>query len=70
MGLSIGTPGRDGRFHEAGAGVEFREAVARAGDEAEDLGARVEEVEELRDEEQAERLGEVAEDADDGEYHA
>lgn len=70
MGLAIGTPGRDGWFHETGAGVEFREAVARAGDEAEDLGARVEEVEELRDEEQAERLGEVAEDADDGEDHS
>lgn len=70
VGLSIGAPGRDGRLHETGASVEFREAVTRAGDEAEDLGARVEEVEELRDEEQAERLGEVAEDADDGEDHA
>lgn len=70
MGLSVRAPGRDGGLHKAGAGVEFWEAVARAGNEAEDLRAGVEEVEELRDEEQAERLGEVAEDADDGEDHA
>lgn len=70
MRLSIGGPGGDGGLEEAGAGVELWEAVARAGDEAEDLGARVEEVEELGDEQEAERLGEVAEDADDGEDHA
>lgn len=68
--LSIGRPGRDGGLEEAGAGVELGQTVARAGDEAEDLWARVEEVEELGDEEEAERLGEVAEDADDGEDHA
>lgn len=44
--------------------------MAWAGNEAEDLGTRVEEVEELGDEQEAERLGEVAEDADDGEDHA
>lgn len=44
--------------------------MARTGDEAEDLGGRVEEVEDLRYEEEAEGFGEVAEDTDDGEYHA
>jgi hypothetical protein len=44
--------------------------VARAGDEAEDLRARVEEVEDLGDEKKAERLGEMAENTDNGEDHA
>lgn len=54
--LPFGRPGGDGRFEEASAGVEAWESVARTGDEAEDLGAGVEEVEDLRDEEEAERL--------------
>ncbi|TFB03297.1 hypothetical protein CCMA1212_004231 [Trichoderma ghanense] len=68
--LAVGRPGGDGGLEEAGAGVELWQAMARAGDEAEDLGRGVEEVEELGHEEEAERLGEVAEDADDGEDHA
>ena len=68
--LAAGGPGRDRGLEEAGAGVEARHAVSRAGHEAEDLGRRVGKVEELRDEQEAERLGEVAEDADDGKDHA
>ncbi|KAF1737541.1 hypothetical protein CRV24_003161 [Beauveria bassiana] len=49
---------------------EAGHAVARARDEAKDLRRRVGKVEELRDEQEAERLGEVAEDADDGKDHA
>lgn len=44
--------------------------MARTRDEAEDLGGRVEEVEDLGYEEEAESFGEVAEDTDDGEDHA
>ncbi len=44
--------------------------MAGTGDEAEELRGGVDEVEDLGDEEQEERLGEVAEDADDGEDHA
>lgn len=68
--LAVGGPGGDRGLEEAGAGVEARKAVAGAGDELEDLGYRVEEVEDLGHEEEAEGLGEVAEDADDGEDHA
>ena len=70
VGLAVGGPGGDGGLEEAGAGVEAREAVARAGDETEDLGYRVEKVENLRNEEEAEGLGEVAENRYDGEDHA
>lgn len=70
VGLSLGRPGRGGWLEKAGAGVEAGETMARARDEAEDLGAGVEEVEDLGHEEQAERLGEVAQYADDGEDHA
>lgn len=69
VGLAILGPGGDGGLHESRAGVETGQAVTGAGDEAEDLGARVEEVEDLGCEEEAEGLGEVAEDADDGEDH-
>ena len=44
--------------------------MSRAGDEVEDLGTRVEEVENLGDEQQAEGFGEVAKYAYDGEDHA
>lgn len=54
--LALGAPGGDAGFEEAGAGVELGEAVAGAGDEAEDLRGGVEEVEELGDEEEAESL--------------
>ena len=63
-------PFGDGGFEEAGAGVEAREAVARTRDEAEELRGGVGEVEELGDEEEQQGLGEVAEDANDGEDHA
>lgn len=70
MRLAAVGPGRDRGLEEAGAGVEAGHAVARAGDETKDLGHRVGKVEELRDEEETECLGEVAEDADDGKDHA
>lgn len=68
--LATGRPGGDGRLHETGARVEAREAVARARDKTKELGRRVSRVGDLRNEEEAEGLGEVAEDADGGEDHA
>ena len=65
-----GIPRGDGGFEQAGARVESGETVARTGDQAEELRGGVDEVEDLRDEEEEERFGEVAEDADDGEDHA
>ena len=44
--------------------------MARAGNQTEDLGGRVEEVEDLGYEEEAEGFGKVAKDADNGEHHA
>jgi hypothetical protein len=70
MGLAGGGPDGDGRLEKACAGVEVREAVARAGDEAEELRSGVEKVEELGNEKEAECLGEVAEDTDDGKDHS
>ncbi|KAG7149610.1 hypothetical protein HYQ46_001466 [Verticillium longisporum] len=70
VGLGVARPGGDAGLEEAGAGDEARQAVAGAGDEAEELGCRVEKVGELGHEQEAERLGEVAEDADGGEDHA
>ena len=63
-------PFGDGRFEQARAGVESGQAVARTGDQAEELRGRVEEVEDLGDEEEEQGFGEVAQDADDGEDHA
>lgn len=63
-------PRGDGGFEEIGVGVVVGETVARAGDQVEELRDAVEEVEGLGDEEEEERLGEVAEDAADGEDHA
>ena len=48
----------------------MRQAVARAGDQAEELGHAVEEVEDLRDQQQDQGLGEVAKDGDHDEDHA
>lgn len=59
MRLAVGCPGGHGGFEEAGSGVEFWKAVAWAGDEAEYLGGRVKEVKDLRNEEEAQRFGEV-----------
>lgn len=44
--------------------------MARAGDEAKELGDRVAKVEDLGDHEEQQRLGKVAEDGDDDEHHA
>lgn len=44
--------------------------MARAGDESEELWAREDEVDDLWDEEQEERLAKVTEDANDCERHA
>ena len=44
--------------------------MARARDQAEDLGCRVEEVEDLGNQQKRKRLGEVAQNTDDGEDHA
>lgn len=43
--------------------------MSRTGDQAEQLGRRVEEVEDLRDDEEQQGFAEVAEDGDDGEHH-
>lgn len=67
--LAVGGPGRDGGVQETRAGVELGQSVAGARHEAKDLGARVEEVENLGHEQQTQRLGKVAEDADDGKDH-
>ena len=67
--LAVGGPGSRRGLEEPCAGVEAREAMAGTGDEAEDLGHGIEEVEDLGDEEEAEGLGEVAEDADDSKHH-
>lgn len=70
MWLSFSRPGRDGGFEEARACVEAGEAMAGTGDEAEDLGTRVEKVEDLGDKEETESLGEVTEDTNNGKDHA
>lgn len=49
-GGTFGWPDRDAWFEEAGFVVEMREAVARAGDEFQELGDGVDEVEDLGDE--------------------
>lgn len=54
----------------ADLGVEAREAVARARDDLEELGQGQEEVEDLREKEEDERLGEVAVDAQHRKSHA
>jgi len=69
-GLAVWRPDGDGGLEQTGAGVEAREAMAGAGDEAEDLGRRVDEVEDLGEQHQHQRLAEVAQDAHDDEDHA
>lgn len=69
-GLPLGRPGRDRGLEQAGPRVEPGQAVARAGDDVEQLGRRVKEVGDLRDQQQHEGLAEVAQDADDDEDHA
>lgn len=59
-----------GRFHEAGAGIEGREAMAGTGHEFDELGQGVDEVEGLGQEQQQQGLAKVAEDGDGGEEHA
>lgn len=48
-GLPLGRPGRDRGLEQARPRVEPGQAVARAGDDVEQLGRRVEEVGDLRD---------------------
>lgn len=69
-GLAIRRPDGHGGLEQAGAGVEAGHAMARAGDEAEDLGAGVGKVGNLGHKQEDEGLGEVAEDADDDKDHA
>ena len=69
-GLPLGRPGGDGGLEQPRAGVEPGQAVARAGDDVEELGRRVEEVGDLGDQQQHEGLAKVAQDADDDEDHA
>jgi hypothetical protein len=69
-GLLLRGPWRHRWLEEAGPSVKLRKAVSRARDEVENLGTRVEKVEDLRDEQQAEGFGEVTEYANDGEDHA
>lgn len=68
--VEVGLPARHRGLEQAGARVEVRQAVARARDQAEELGHRVAEVEDLRDHEEQEGLGEVAENGYDDEDHA
>ena len=58
------------RLGEMGAHGIPRHAMPRAWDQAEQLGARQDEIENLRQEEQEKCLGEVCLDADDRESHA
>ena len=57
-------------LQQAGPRVEPRQPVPRTRDHAKQLRGRIDEVEDLRHEEQEERLAEVAHNADDGEDHA
>lgn len=68
--VEVDLPARHRGLEQAGAGVEVRQAVARTRDQAEELGDRVAKVEDLRDHEEQEGLGEVAEDGHDDEDHA
>lgn len=70
MGLALGGPGGYRGFEETGSGVELWETVARAGNQAKDLRCRVEEVEDLRNQEETQGLGKMAENTDDGENHS
>ena len=58
------------RSHQSGRLVESRQSVSWAGQEFGDLERRVHKVEDLRHEQQQQRLAEVAEDRDDGKDHA
>lgn len=63
------SPAGDAGLQQAGAGVEVGQSVPRARHQLEELRDAVEEVEDLRNQEEHERLGEVAEDANGGEHH-
>lgn len=63
------SPAGDAGLQQAGAGVEVGQPVPRARHQLEELRDAVEEVEDLRDQEEHERLGEVTEDANGGEHH-
>ncbi|THV51793.1 hypothetical protein BGAL_0098g00030 [Botrytis galanthina] len=63
-------PWGDGGFEEICFSVVVGETVAGTGDEVEELGDAVEEIEGLGDEEEEQGFGKVAEDAADGEDHA
>lgn len=65
-----GLPFRHAGLHQAGAGIEARESVARTRNQAEELRRGVDEVEDLGDEQQEQGFAEVSEDANDGKYHA
>lgn len=68
--LLLARPGHHAGLEVVLAGVVAGQAVARARDQVEELGRRVDEVEDLRQQEQHEGLAEVALDADDHEDHA
>lgn len=69
-GLPLRGPGRNRGLKQARPRIEPGQPVAWAGDDVEQLGRRVEEVADLRDQQQHEGLAEVAQDADDDEDHA
>ena len=70
VGLLLRLPDSNTGLEEAGAGVKAGQAVAGTGDEPEELRCAVDEVEDLGQQQQDQGLGEVAEDANSGEYHA
>ena len=69
-GRAFGRPGRDAGFEQAGASVEFGQTVPRTRNQVEELWTAVDEVDDLGDQEEEERFGEVRQDGDAGEGHA
>lgn len=57
------------RLQETCPGIESRQPMARTGDHAEQLGRRVEEIKDLRDDQEQQRFTEVAKDAYDRKNH-
>jgi len=69
-GRSFGGPRRDAGFEKAGSGIEFGQAMSWTGDNWEELGCAVNEVDDLWDQKEEQRLAEMGEDGDAGKCHA
>lgn len=69
-GLSLAGPDDHAGLEDVLEGIVPGQSVARAGDDVEQLGRRVDKVEDLGQQEEDERLAKVALDADDDKDHA